>query len=551
MKISFEKIMELLNNPMTAEANTVAGSGALLRPVDDKKKKEKCKGKGEADGCCGSCLTEGREDSCRETRTKMHVQPLMEAQINPVKRELRCVVITDGPGNQVDKNYYSIEAVEGLARMLDGDKSYINHQTDREREERGEGDIWHLCGYWKDSDIETVEAEGVQRTACVSTLCFDNSEAGREAFAKGVAAVEHARLFPGKREPYCGLSINKKGMQTGTVEADGSKFVGRGPAYANITAFAPGGSSDVVTRPARSGKFRDLVESVKSGALFSKTEGREMDWKKLRESLKKMFTKTVEQDGDDDKTVAAKAKLVDKAVGDAVAGLGGPKVEQDAPPMAPEKKTEQDPELKPDVTQEMDVSPELLQMLADGPMPMHEGESEADFAARVGDVMNKAGGMAAEQDAPPKDEKKSEESVKTLESFRKENPEKFKQLMEGARVKFKKERSDFSGLKDKLVQETEGRKLAEAQLMVISDLTEGRNLLEACDVSIPSDMLCEADMVGKSTEEKERLIERFKSVVESGGRLGGQPKGPSGGSTSTSGLNSTGLRIKLKETKKD
>ena len=465
------------------EANTVQGGGALLR--SGAKTKE----------CCGRCLEGARSHACSKNRLSRHVTPLREAvQIDRDKREIRAAVITEGPGNQVDRNYYSRQAVEDLVHKLDGDQSYINHQTEAERKERGEGDVWGLGGHWKDATLETVNDAGIQKAACMATLQCDESEAGKEAFAKAVAAVEYRRQFPDSGKVYCGLSINKDGMQTGTVEANGQEYRGQGPAYANITAFAPGGSVDVVTKPARGGEFLRLVEAAKGGKDISKAEATEMKnlkeiiEKHLRESLKK----TLEQKDDDTKTMKAKADLVDTAVTQAIANL--PAAAEQAP--APDEKkpgAEEEPENKTDQEAHVgEIPPEMLEQLKKD-IDMREGESEQDYMGRLGNAMKTMGGGTQEQAAPPvKDEKKGEESVKVLESFRQEDPKRFDSILAGFRLKLGEERKDFRGVREDNQQLRSQLRESQAKLMMVSDLQEGKQLLDDSDVQIPAEMLCEA-----------------------------------------------------------
>lgn len=523
---------------LLAEANTVQGLGQLMR--DGAKTKE----------CCGRCLEDKRGKACTKERLTRHVTPLREAvNVDADKREIRCTVLTEGPGNDVDRNYYSRQSVEDLVSKLDGDKSYINHQTEAERRDRGEGDVWGLAGYWKDTTLETVDDAGIQRAACVSTLKCDESEAGKEAFAKALAAIEHQRLFPENGEVYCGLSINKDGMQTGTVEVDGSDYRGQGPAYAKITAFAPAGSADVVTKPARGGNFERVVEAVKRGETISKAEAREMTIKQIIEKhLRESLKKTLEQKDDDDKTQKAKADLVDTAIADVISNLPAAAEQAEVPePKKPDE--EQEPEKK-EPAEEMEpiaLKPEILEQLKKD-IPMHEGESEQDYTDRVGNAMKLMGGGTQEQEPPPKDEKKGEESVKALESFRRENPAKFDKVLAGFRLKLGAERKDFRNVREENKGLRSQLRETSAKLMMVSDLQEAKKLLEDCDVQIPAEMLCEADMVGMSTEEKQHEVEKFKAIVESA-RLGsGYPRTASGGS-GKSGLNMDGLRIVRKDKK--
>lgn len=570
MKITADILKRLLENQITGTPVKPIDGGVDIQHETEEEKEERCKKeantalalgqlqragtKAKVKECCGNCLKKTRESACTKERLGRHVTPLQEAvSIDPAKREIRCITLTEGPGNEVDRNYYTHQSVEDLVQKINGIKCFINHQTEAERRERGEGDIWSLGGYWQDATLETVNQKGIQRAACAATLKCDESVAGKEAFAKAVAAVKHRERFPDSGEVYCGLSINKDGLQAGTVESDGSEYRGNGPAYAKITAFAQEGSIDVVTKPARGGEFVELVESVKGGVHISKAEATEMKIKDvIRKHLAESLKKALEQNGDDTKTMKAKADLVDSAVNAAVANL--PAAAEQAGDVTPAKVDKQGTEMEPGVEpeQEMEpgaISPEMLEMLKKDIMPMHENESEMDYADRVGKAMSMMGGGTQEQDpVPPKDDKKSEESVKVLESFKKDNPGKFDQVLSAFRTKMGEERKDFRGVREQNKTLVSQLRESQARLMMVNDLQEGKQLLEDCDIAIPAEMLCEADMVGMTTEQKTREVEKYKMIVE-GARLGGGfPRTASGGSV-TSGLNMDGLRIVQKDKK--
>ena len=57
-------------------------------------------------------------------------------------------LLTEGPGNQSDKNYYSEECLDDAVNVFEGARCYLNHQTDEEEEVRPEGDIKDQVGYF-------------------------------------------------------------------------------------------------------------------------------------------------------------------------------------------------------------------------------------------------------------------------------------------------------------------------------------------------------------------------------------------------------------------
>ncbi len=488
---------------ITQEASTVSAGGALLRP-DGKKQHQG-----------GS---------------------LQEASIQPEGRKVESVVITEGPGNALHRNYYTNESLHSLAGLINGWKCYINHDSMQEMQVRPEGDIWKLCGFWSDARVEEVRdpETGQMVQGVVATLNCDGSEAGKEAFAKAEAAVKHQELFPDNDEVYAGLSINSDGLHEGTVDVDGIP-------YDRIMAFAPGGSADVVTKPARGGNFRRVLESVQSGVTISKAEAQEMKAKeRLRKKLQESVKAVLEADAPgDDKAVKAKAELVDKAITDVISGInlpGDKAVEQD-PPATDDKKPATE-----------GVTPELLEQLKVD-MPMQEGEAEQDYMDRVGRVLGMSPTAEAHQDGDKVPVAVAQESQTVLDKFRTADPEKFKSVMEAARVKLGAEHKDFKVLKENNKQLAGALVESNAKLRILSDMEEGVKLLQESDIEIPEAILKASDMIGLETGEKQRQIESVKGMLEASGVGASMLRTAPSGGQAPSGFNDDGLSLPTVETK--
>jgi len=196
-----------------------------------------------------------RPGAKKESRFRI-LTSLREAVVDREKREIRCDVLEEGLGNKRDKHFYGREAVQTLAEVLRGDQSYIDHPSAREQYDRPERSVWDLAGYWKDPEV-TESAQG--KLVCRATLVCDNSPAGDEALAKAEAAIRYAQELPDLMEVYAGISINGDGdVEPRTITIDGEEVE-----VNYVTAITEAGA-DVVTKPARAGKFLSLLESVQN-----------------------------------------------------------------------------------------------------------------------------------------------------------------------------------------------------------------------------------------------------------------------------------------------
>lgn len=496
-----------LEEAVLQEASTVSAGGALLRS-DGKKRHE------------------GRS--------------LQEAQFSPDARKIECVIISEGPGNAIHRNYYTRESIHSLAKLINGWKCYINHDSPMEMQARPEGDIWKLAGFWSDGRVEQVKdpETGQLVDGVVATLNCDGSEAGKEAYAKAEASVKHQEMFPDSDEVYAGISINSDGLQEGSVDVDGMP-------WDRIIAFAPKGSGDIVTEPARGGTFRQVLESVQSGRTISKAEAIEMSAKarlikKLQESMKPIL----EAEPGDDKAIKAKADLVDKAINDVVGGLKMP---------GEEKAAEQGAVVDPDEVKEAQTSggltPELLEAMK-VEMPLQEGETEQDYMDKVGRILAMAPGATEAHEPGKPAAVVSQESKSILDKFRTANPGRFKQVMEAAREKLGAEHKDFKVLRESNKQLAGALIEAKGQLRIHSDMTEGTKLLQESDIEIPEAILKASDMIGLDTPEKERRIESVKAMLESSGAGVSmlRTQAPSSGSNA-SGYDEGGLSLPTVATK--
>jgi hypothetical protein len=168
----------------------------------------------------------------------------------------RVVIITEGLGNLRDRNFYTGDAIKSAAKILAGKPCFLNHPSESEERDRPERSVRDLCGYFVDTRVGTVNDPdtGESLTACYGTLKFDRSESGQRARALVETALTYQKNFPEDKDVYCGISINAGGVSH-PGEVDGEQVN-------MVTEIQEAFSADIVTKPARGGKFLALVESA-------------------------------------------------------------------------------------------------------------------------------------------------------------------------------------------------------------------------------------------------------------------------------------------------
>lgn len=164
-------------------------------------------------------------------------------------RTARVCIISEGLGNARDRNLYLPSAIASAAKVFEGKQFYIDHPAKDEDENRPERSVRDLAGYFFDCAAGTVrEADtGGTLAACFATLRFAESDPGRLAFEQVKTALEYQKQFPAATGVYAGISIN----------ADGTSHPGlrNGMQVNMVTEITEAFSADIVTKPARGGKF--------------------------------------------------------------------------------------------------------------------------------------------------------------------------------------------------------------------------------------------------------------------------------------------------------
>jgi hypothetical protein len=194
-------------------------------------------------------------------------------------RKADVVLIDEGLGNRVNMNYYGPEAIDGAPIVFEGAPCFTDHPSESEAEDRPERSVWHKAGYFTNVRVESVNG----KKAAKATITLDETEAGEMVLEKIKAAVKFKEDNPAADHEYVGLSINAQGeTEKRDMTVEGEKL-----SVNYVTNFVkdPFTSVDIVTTPARGGRFLALLESI-SGARKNKQEANIMN-----EAMKKLVAK--------------------------------------------------------------------------------------------------------------------------------------------------------------------------------------------------------------------------------------------------------------------
>lgn len=271
----------------------------------------------------------------------------------------KAVLITEGIGNLRQRNYYGPEAVESAARVYEGKRCYINHQSAIEEESLPERDIRDLAGYYKNLKVEVIEG----KKACVGELHCDLSDSGRFLAEKIQSALQYQKDFPDRTQEYCGFSVNGDGdAEPRDIDTEAGSL-----SVNYVNSFTEESEScDLVTTPARGGKAVSVIKE-------SQANPKENVMKNVIKALKTAFSKVTESTkkatGDNKKPLLEVAKALTEAM------------------QAAEAKGE-----------EMEESEAIPAFLA-----KKEGEAEGDHLARMQAIKKMVDEMLAGEQAEPQE----------------------------------------------------------------------------------------------------------------------------------------------------
>lgn len=180
----------------------------------------------------------------------------------------RVVLITAGPGNVHDGNFYPPEVIERDVPMFEGVKCFLNHPGRMDEENRPEREVQIIAGWFSNIQATPVDSQ----TAAVANLRYtaDLSDqltaAGSQAKGLIESAIVYQRQYPDK--VLVGFSINAEGP---SHEVDAQTLIQQYPQFEQrlqerdtwnvVDGIAGAMSVDLVTFPARGGKVLGLVEA--------------------------------------------------------------------------------------------------------------------------------------------------------------------------------------------------------------------------------------------------------------------------------------------------
>lgn len=167
--------------------------------------------------------------------------------------KFRMTVIRPGWNSRLDKSpgdkYYTRQYITSLLPLIEGAKSYTDHQTEREERERPQNSVLKLVGYW---------SEAKQEPDGRATATLNLSESA--AWMKPILA-DAEKLNSEKGIVLVGPSINGYGtVRIGEAEGRRGKIVESAKQLQSI---------DIVTEPGAGGTVDKLLE----GAKQSKEDG--------------------------------------------------------------------------------------------------------------------------------------------------------------------------------------------------------------------------------------------------------------------------------------
>jgi hypothetical protein len=214
------------------------------------------------------CATPARE-SVRESLV-FHPQ-LIEGKYDPATRTADVIIIAEGLGNKRDKHYYGADTLKDAvsSMVFEGAQAYADHPSNFEETDRPERSVRDLFGYYFGTQVTTYKG----KAAISAKLRIQEGQDWAVGLIK--EAIEYNKKFPDK--VYAGISINADG--------DVSPSMLNGQEVNYVHKITNAFSADLVTKPARGGKFLALVESA-SGAR-SNSKGVSMD-KKLQEAATRL-----------------------------------------------------------------------------------------------------------------------------------------------------------------------------------------------------------------------------------------------------------------------
>jgi hypothetical protein len=126
-----------------------------------------------------------------------------------------------------------------------------------------------LAGYFHSCEVSSVRdpETGEEQQALFANLKFADSEPGRLAYDQMREALDYQKRFSQSKDVFAGLSINGGGVShPATI---------RGMDVNMVTEIQEAFSADIVTKPARGGRFVALMREARRAAAWNRGRARE------------------------------------------------------------------------------------------------------------------------------------------------------------------------------------------------------------------------------------------------------------------------------------
>lgn len=222
-------------------------------------------------------------------------------------RRFRVTLIREGLGNLQDCFFYTKEAIASMVPLFEGAQARANHQTARQDEERPEGDVMTVFGYYENVQAELAD-DGCTELNADLVIC-DGPAFDRE---RGLMRESVTYSQRHKDKSFIGLSINAGGdFDTTTFEDFMTSYPIPVGASAKIQEALSKGlrtiyptwimtmadSCDLVTVAGAGGRVNQVLESNKERQMPAPKKAQDQQAEDQQESEEKQGQQEGAEDG--------------------------------------------------------------------------------------------------------------------------------------------------------------------------------------------------------------------------------------------------------------
>lgn len=246
-----------------------------------------------SESMCPSCQQK-REAAIPQTGQVGWVTPFREAVATTSGTAVdtpRVVLITAGPGNIKDRNFYPPDIIARDCKIFEGKPCFFDHIGEIESENRMEREVELIGAYFRNVLSEVIDGN-VAATAdlvYLRDLSGELTTSGKKMKELAEAAINYNRDFPGTTNQLLGFSINAAG---GSEPIQSESLASRYPLYGDtlreahewnaVTDISKATSTDMVTFPARGGRVLGLRGQRESQRWRVRLKGalNRLEWRK-------------------------------------------------------------------------------------------------------------------------------------------------------------------------------------------------------------------------------------------------------------------------------